>query len=214
MARTRSKKAHDKVIRAALTLFGERGIDATSMDAIAQNSGVSKATIYNHWADKEALLLEVMLWVNGPTEEPGDLDTGDICRNIAAILMRRPPGQFEQARERITPSLIAYSAIHPAFGKAWRHLVMEPPRQSLRIILYRGIEQGQLIPTLDVEASLALLLGPMLYSHIFLREQKPVEPELGSLVAQAFWRAFSIPVFTSSSAKGATRARRIKTKKS
>ena len=48
------------MLRAALDLFGERGIDATSMDAIAQASGVSKATIYNHWADKEALLMEVM----------------------------------------------------------------------------------------------------------------------------------------------------------
>ena len=91
---------------------------------------------------------------------------------------------------------------------------MAPPRGPLRIILYSGIDLGPINTPLDVEASLALLLGPMLYSHIFLREQKPVEPELGSLVAQAFWRAFSIPVFTSSSAKGATRARRIKTKKS
>jgi AcrR family transcriptional regulator len=53
------------VLRAALELFGERGIDATSMDAIAQTSGVSKATIYNHWPNKEALLMDVMLMVNG-----------------------------------------------------------------------------------------------------------------------------------------------------
>lgn len=38
-------KAHAKVVRAALDLFGERGIEATSMGAIAQASGVSKATI-------------------------------------------------------------------------------------------------------------------------------------------------------------------------
>jgi hypothetical protein len=66
MVRPRSIEAHEKVLNAALALFAERGIEATSMDAISQASGVSKATIYNHWADKEALLLEVMLMVNGP----------------------------------------------------------------------------------------------------------------------------------------------------
>ena len=47
------------------------------MDAIAQASGVSKATIYNHWADKEALLMEVMLMVNGLDREPEDVDSGE-----------------------------------------------------------------------------------------------------------------------------------------
>ena len=48
MPRTRSADAHRKVLDAALELFAERGIDATSMDAIAEASGVSKATIYKH----------------------------------------------------------------------------------------------------------------------------------------------------------------------
>jgi len=34
-------------VDAAVLLFSERGIDATSMDAIAEASGVSKATIYS-----------------------------------------------------------------------------------------------------------------------------------------------------------------------
>ena len=73
-----ARKHTKKSLRAALDLFGERGIDATSMDAIAQASGVSKATIYNHWADKEALLMEVMLMVHGLDREPEDEDSGDL----------------------------------------------------------------------------------------------------------------------------------------
>ena len=42
MARTRSTKAHEKVLEAALALFGERGIDAASMDAIAEKSASAK----------------------------------------------------------------------------------------------------------------------------------------------------------------------------
>ncbi len=55
MARPRSAQAHKKVLDAAVLLFSERGIDATSMDAIAETSGVSKATIYKHWQDKDEL---------------------------------------------------------------------------------------------------------------------------------------------------------------
>jgi AcrR family transcriptional regulator len=194
MARTRSHEAHEKVIRAALGLFGERGIDATSMDAIARQSGVSKATIYNHWADKESLLLEVMLFVNGLDREPEDIDSGDLCHDLGEVLSRRPPDEFEAERNRIMPSLIAYSAVHMEFGKAWRHRVMEPPRQSLKRILRRGIERGLLPDSLDLEMAMALLLGPMLYNHIFNQKHKDgsVIPEIGREVAGAFHRAYAI----------------------
>jgi AcrR family transcriptional regulator len=192
MVRPRSLEAHEKVLNAALALFAERGIEATSMDSIAQTSGVSKATIYNHWNDKEALLLEVMLMVNGLDREPEDVDTGDLQRDLATVLTRRPPDKFDAARNRMTPSLIAYSALHPEFGKAWRHRVMEPPRQCLKRILRRGIARGVLPQNLDLEAAMALLLGPMLYAHVFQKEQQPSSvPDLGPLTAQAFWRAHS-----------------------
>ena len=191
MARSRSTEAHEKVLNAALGLFAERGIEATSMDAIAQASGVSKATIYNHWADKEALLLEVMLMVNGLDREPEDVDTGDLERDLTIVLTRKPPDKFDDARNRMMPTLIAYSAVHPEFGKAWRHRVMEPPRQCLKRVLKRGIARGVLPRNLDLEAAMALLLGPMLYAHVFHKEQHPKGPDLGPVTAQTFWRAYS-----------------------
>ena len=60
MARTPSAAAHEKVLDAAIQLIIERGIEGTSMDAIAQLSGVSKATVYKHWKDKDALCLDVL----------------------------------------------------------------------------------------------------------------------------------------------------------
>jgi AcrR family transcriptional regulator len=191
MVRPRSIEAHEKVLNAALGLFAERGIEATSMDSIAQASSVSKATIYNHWADKEALLLEVMLMVNGLDREPEDVDSGDLQRDLTTVLTRKPPDKFDDARNRMMPSLIAYSAIHPEFGKAWRHRVMEPPRQCLKRVLRRGIARGVLSRNLDLESAMALLLGPMLYAHVFHKEQPSDLPDLGPVTAQAFWRAHS-----------------------
>jgi pimeloyl-ACP methyl ester carboxylesterase/AcrR family transcriptional regulator len=192
MVRPRSQHAHEKVLRAALDLFGERGIEATSMDSIAQSSGVSKATIYNHWANKEALLIEVMLHVNGLDREPPDLDSGDSCADVAAVLSRRPPDEFDAARNRMMPTLIAYSAINREFGEAWRHRVMEPPRKSLRRILGRAIKRGQLPASLDLDLAMALLLGPLLYRHIFQAEMRPETHDIGPAVARAFWRAYAL----------------------
>ena len=192
MARSRSSEAHEKALRAALDLFAERGIDATSMDAIAQSSGVSKATIYNHWVDKQALLMGVMELIHGLDREPEDVDSGDICSDLATVLTRRPPDEFDQVRMRLMPSMIAYSAIHPEFGKDWRHRVMEPPRQCLKSILRRGIERHQLPGNLEMEVALSLLLGPILYNHIFQKERLPKAPDIGPRVAEAFWRAFAL----------------------
>jgi AcrR family transcriptional regulator len=192
MARTRSIEAHGKVIHAALTLFSERGIEATSMDAIARSSGVSKATIYNHWADKEALLMEVMLHVNGADRRPGAVDTGDLCLDLATVLSWQPPGDLEAARARITPMFMAYAAVHREFGAAWRHRVMEPGRNALLRILTHGIERGLLPPALNLDVAIALLMGPMLYQHVFSKGATAKLQNIGHRVAEAFCRAHLI----------------------
>jgi len=191
MVRPRSIEAHEKVLNAALELFAERGIETTSMDAISQASGVSKATIYNHWADKEALLLEAMLMIHGLDREPEEVDTGDVERDLTWVLTRKPPDKYDTVRNRLTPTLIAYSAFHPEFGREWRHRVTEPPRQCIKKILRRGISSGKLPADLDIEASVALLLGPMLYAHIFNKEDPSRKPDLGPISAATFWRAHS-----------------------
>jgi AcrR family transcriptional regulator len=197
MVRRRSERAHDLVLRAALDLFGERGIEATSMDSIAQASGVSKATIYNHWVNKDALLLEVMLLVNGLDREQEEFDCGDSCQDIAAVLSKRPPGEFDAARSRMMPALIAYSAVHQEFGDAWRHRVMEPPRNSLKRILRRAIKRRELPASLDLELAMAQLLGPILYRHIFqkgvgLKGVDQDAHDIGPAIAKAFWDAYSL----------------------
>jgi AcrR family transcriptional regulator len=192
MSRPRSNLAHVKVLRAALDLFSQRGIDATSMDAIAHSSGVSKATIYNHWPDKEALLMEVMELIHGINRQHEDVDTGNLQHDLQEVLTRRPPDEFDEIRQRLMPAMIAYSAVHHEFGMAWRRRVMEPPRTSILRILKRGVERGLLPPDLDPEVALSLLLGPVLYTHIFQKERLPRAPDIGPKAAEAFWLAHSV----------------------
>lgn len=58
---------------AALPLFLENGFKGTSIDMVVKSSGVSKATVYNHFPDKAALMLATLtLWIeaNKPAIAP------------------------------------------------------------------------------------------------------------------------------------------------
>ena len=188
MPRTRSASAHAKVLDAALELVAERGIEATSMDAIAAQSGVSKATIYKHWADKDALLLEMLSVVNGLDRRPV-FDTGDVRADMTDVLAYRPRERVEM-RERVMPHFMSYSATNVKFGMSWRHMVMDPPRRELRHLLQLGMETGELAADVDIDVSLALLLGPIMYWYIFLRRTTEEPRELAAAVVDSFWLAF------------------------
>jgi TetR/AcrR family transcriptional regulator, mexJK operon transcriptional repressor len=49
-----------RILSGARALFTALGFDATSMDAIAREAGVSKATLYVHFASKDALLVALV----------------------------------------------------------------------------------------------------------------------------------------------------------
>lgn len=187
MARTPSQQAHASVLAAALELFGERGIDATSMDAIAEKSGVSKATIYKHWADKAALCLDVLARLHEVDTRPV-FDSGDIRADLEAVLSYRPSAKVSEQQNRIMPHLIAYAARNRAFGEAWRARVMEPLIRQITQLLKRGMKQG-VFTELDPVVGAALLIGPMMFRKIFPASGKELPENWEKLVVDAFWKA-------------------------
>jgi len=52
------------IVQAAVAEFRARGFEATSMDQVAATAEVSKRTLYNHFASKEALFAQILrqLW--------------------------------------------------------------------------------------------------------------------------------------------------------
>lgn len=191
MGRPRSAKAHRSVLEAAAELFAERGIYATSMDAIAEASGASKATIYKHWPDKDALCMEVLLHVHGLDEEPPVFDSGDFRADLIAQLRYEPAADRKALKDRIWPHLVAYSARNQAFGHAWRAKVLEPARIALVQMLKRGQKEGILRRRIDPELGIALLLGPMVYRHVFVQRLGGKDlKNLETRVADAFLAAF------------------------
>lgn len=187
MPRVLSQRAHNKVLEAATHLFAEKGIDATSVDAIAAASGVSKATIYKHWADKDALCLSVMMYVHELDAGPPELDSGDLKADLKAFLLYEPSKEKAAIVQKLTPHLLAYSARNLDFARAWKTRVMDRARTSLKEMLRRGVSRGIFPAALDEDLGVALLLGPMMYRHIF---GAGVNKEwLADGTVESFWKA-------------------------
>jgi len=53
------QQTQDKILRAARHLFRERGFDGAMMDEIAESAKVSRATLYNYFEKKEAVLIGI-----------------------------------------------------------------------------------------------------------------------------------------------------------
>ena len=142
---------------AAVRLFLEQGYGAVTMDTIAREAGVSKATIYAHFPDKAVLfedLIKEECARQWPTvalldEEPGDLREalGAIGKAYAEFLVspkvlqtfrmviaespRSPElgrAFYEAGPRRITDKLAAYLARAEAQGK----LELDDPRLAAR----------------------------------------------------------------------------------
>ena len=57
----RSARKHAAILEAATQVFLAKGYLGTSMEEIATMAGVSKQTVYKHFADKETLFAEIVL---------------------------------------------------------------------------------------------------------------------------------------------------------
>jgi AcrR family transcriptional regulator len=194
MARPRSVRAHNQALEAAIELFAQNGFDSTSMDSIAEASGVSKATIYKHWSDKNALCLEVMAKVSGMDEDPVLTETDDLYADLVAALSYRQRDQPTEMQTRLMPHFFSYAARNPEFGHAWRTRAIEWPRKILTRLLKRGVEKGQLPKTLDYDFSIALLWGPMIYRYFLSLAKQKLPDEMPRRIVDSFWKAHALPI--------------------
>ena len=182
MARTPSVEAHEKVLEAAIQLFGERGIENTSMDAIAQLSGVSKATVYKHWKDKEALCIEVLC--RGRVAPP-EFHSGSLRQDLIDFMTYNSKTDRPESVMKIWPRIIGYAATNPNFARAIQEHVFGPRRARVARMLEEGAERGELPKNIDVNLAMDLLFGPLMHRRF---SGSPPPPDLTERVVDSFLR--------------------------
>lgn len=169
--RPRSESAREAILTAAAELLLEHGLDAVSMDALAERAGVSKATIYRWWPTKEALALDALYtaWAGPELAAP---DTGSLRGDLLALL--RPWVRRVKARPyaRVLGSFIAKAHSDPAFAAEYLARVVSPRRHIARLIFERAADRGELAPNVRVEVALDLIYGAIY--HRLLHGHEPL----------------------------------------
>ena len=86
--RSDSRRKRAAVLDAAMALFIEQGFGSTSVDAVAARAGVSKATVYAHFENKDALFAAVMKLACNTVVPPSLADVGPDDEEIGTVLRR------------------------------------------------------------------------------------------------------------------------------
>src|ERR1700674_6049680 len=83
--RQRSAAAEASILTATIELIEEKPLSEVTAEAIAQRAGVSKATIYKWWPNKNRVALDAFL-SRSRAEIPGS-DTGSALRDFTEQLV-------------------------------------------------------------------------------------------------------------------------------
>ncbi len=186
--RPRSEKARTAILAAAAELLLDRGLTAVSMDTLAAQAGVSKATIYRWWPTKETLALDALYdeWAAVPTPR----DTGSLREDLLSLL--RPWAKLAGSRPygRIIAALITHTQTDPEFARQYRTRFVQPRRDQGRAVLRRAVERDQISPDTDIEVALDLLYGAiyhrLLHGHASLNDRfvrDVIDTTLGGIAA-------------------------------
>ncbi|BDA74502.1 Transcriptional Regulator, TetR family [Rivularia sp. IAM M-261] len=153
----------EKILTGAMQEFLAHGYAGTSMDRVAARAGVSKATVYSHFHDKERLFKALIqqsahkkfedLFDNLPLEGEPEV----VLRHLITTALHRMINDKEhQAFVRI---LIGESGRFPELAKAWIHDIMTPPLKIICEYLNKHPELN--IP--DAEATVRMMIGSMVH---------------------------------------------------
>jgi AcrR family transcriptional regulator len=158
--------SRDGVIRKAiLRLLADVGYGALTMDAVASQAGVGKATIYRRWRTKEDLVVDTIAGLEQQVIDSPDTGTleGDL-RSLVHSLVAIINGPLGAA----TLALLSTVPHQPALAEAFRSGPIAVWRTAFDEVWARGVARGEVSgpSPLASEATSALLVQRWLLTHL------------------------------------------------
>ena len=136
--------SRDGVIRAAiLRLLADVGYGSLTMDAVASEAGVGKATIYRRWRTKQDLVVDTISDLNRAEAAPAD--TGSLEGDLRAM-MHSLVSVVTGPTGAATLSLLSTVPHQPALAHAFQEGPLAVWRQSFEEVWSRAEQRGEVRP--------------------------------------------------------------------
>jgi AcrR family transcriptional regulator len=150
----------------------DRGVHAMSMDDVARQAGVSKATIYRWWPSKELLALDALAAEWEASASVGERETGSLRDDLLARFRPWVRQLNSKPFARVVAGLVAEAQTDPEFAELYREHFILPRRDATRELLVRARDRGEIAEDTNLELTLDLLYGPIY--HRLLHGHAPV----------------------------------------
>jgi len=172
-AERRSARSHQAVLDAALKLFRDRGYARLTVDSIATEAGVSKATIYRWWSNKAAILIEAFL----ASVEPHIAfpDSGSLREDLVSQASSLALVLGDPHLGGLVVALLGEAQRDVDLAAAFRDEWQLPRRAAGLEVVNRAVARGEIRPDGDPELVLDGVYGPLylrlLFGHAPLDEE-------------------------------------------
>jgi AcrR family transcriptional regulator len=130
-----------KILSASAELFSQYGFKTITMDDIARRAGISKKTLYQHFANKPEVVQESVVWYKN--------NTSNSCAEVlkdsenAVEAMVKMLAFFDTMNKRINPmALFELQRFFPDAYAKFRELLAERDVAMIRDNMLQGIKEG------------------------------------------------------------------------
>jgi AcrR family transcriptional regulator len=166
--RPRSEQARHAILSSTLKLLQRIGFSDLTIEAIAADAGVGKATVYRWWPSKGALVVDA--FADSAQHKLHFPDTGSVFKDMS-LQMNQFLGILRTRRGRIVAELLGAGQSNPELLEAFRERFLRPRRQEAYKTLRRGIDRGELPRNLDLDLVLDILYGAI-YMRFLIRHDE------------------------------------------
>lgn len=162
----RGEQAKTRVLDAARELLLTEGVSAYSVEAVAREAGAARTTVYRHWPQPHALLVECLASMVPEFHEP---DTGALesdLRELFAVLL----AAFEdEGLRQLFLEIISASVRDPAIDEIRRRII-EHERQPVRKVIEQAIARGEIASDIDIDIAFHMIEGPLVSRRLLQNE--------------------------------------------
>ena len=162
----RTTRVRQIILETAAGLLVSDGASAVTAVRVAEETGVARTTIYRHWSNPTALLLDAIDRIVAPHVPTSITDNLEEDLITALSNLR---GRMTKKRFRLIFTALLDHANEDRDLVAAQRRFVNGVLQPIKDILAAAIERGDLPSTVDVEAASAQLAGPLFLQHVMLR---------------------------------------------